>query len=324
MDVMNKLFKTGYLALLFANSIAPAMNLNNSAAGEQLIEAVAHKDLKEVQRLIEAKADVNYVKKYDELATALIYAARINSDSIAQILIDAQADVNLSAGYGGSTPLHNAASYNNFAVAQLLIKNQADVNSIEPDGSTPLMWASARSSVKMVRMLIQAKADIHAKCKTGGTALGWAVHDGKISTIQLLIDQGSDIFETYDDGSNLFTMPAFDYYEPSVAHRVVIDRNKKIKARCKVLIKNHLKAPNNSQSNRIITFLLCMRQKGVPKNNLILFKAPLMALIEQENWEKPAESVAYIQIKKIENALLEKRLLKWLFKKRGINNHETH
>jgi len=80
----------------------------------------------------------------------LYNAALRGHKEIAQLLIDAGADVN-AKGDVGWTPLHNAVNFGHPSateVIKLLIAKGADVNEKNDHGETPLDWAKATGHPK--------------------------------------------------------------------------------------------------------------------------------------------------------------------------------
>ena len=76
-------------------------------------------------------------------------------------------------GYGG-TPLHMAASANQKQVAELLLEAGADINAKAADyfEGTPLHWAAAAAAnVEMVKLLVEAGANVNAEDMNGATPL---------------------------------------------------------------------------------------------------------------------------------------------------------
>ena len=103
-------------------------------------------------------------------------AAYKNYPEIAQILIEAGADISAKDKYG-KTPLHDATFRNSPEIAQLLIDAGADIEAKSKYGSTPLHRTAWQGSIDAMRALLQAGADPNARTKIGKTALmGAASH----------------------------------------------------------------------------------------------------------------------------------------------------
>jgi len=100
-----------------------------------------------------------------------------DKQAIAQMLIDAKADVNASDDIqpNGMTPLYIAARYGCKEVSELLIKAGANVNALSDYGMTPLHAAAYGLHKEIIEGLIKAGANVNAKDNEGGTALHRAV-----------------------------------------------------------------------------------------------------------------------------------------------------
>lgn len=111
-----------FLIIFFAMSscfVASAMQMNKEELNKQLIQAVKHKNLESVKRLIEAGADVNAKDKYD---WTLLMKASVGEcqDSITTSLLNAGARVNEKTRYG-RTALQGAASEKCMTCCRLLV-----------------------------------------------------------------------------------------------------------------------------------------------------------------------------------------------------------
>ena len=121
--------------------------------------------------------------------------AAYSNPAAATMLLDARADVNISA-FDGKTPLHAAcdSSYGKperAELAALLIARGANVNAASSAGQTPLHPA-ASGSPKCVRMLLAAGAKVEAADRIGRTPLAWAASNNNVETAKLLLDAGAD------------------------------------------------------------------------------------------------------------------------------------
>lgn len=85
-----------------------------------------------------------------------------------------EADPN-DANAHGCTALMWAIKLNSLEMVDLLLDAGADVNKTTEDGSTALMWAAARGNADIVRRLIREKADVNAKNTKNETAVTWAL-----------------------------------------------------------------------------------------------------------------------------------------------------
>lgn len=86
--------------------------------------------------------------------------------ALAQMLIDAGADVNLDSTLG--TPLMNASTNAwNLEIVQLLINAGADLNKTDKDGKTALFYAASSGNDDIVSLLIKSGADPDIKDNEG-------------------------------------------------------------------------------------------------------------------------------------------------------------
>ena len=179
---------------------------------ESLFKAAEKGDIREVEKLIAAGADVNtldqngktplqlakekgHTKIIDALHKAaktlsfvgepvgklekslVNYARRGNSKKVRKKLFEG-ADANVRDRFG-NTLLHCLAllstdmpSRSKTIVA--LIKEGADVNAQNEEGQTPLHQAARNGQTEIVKALIKAGADINVKDNDGQTPLDWA------------------------------------------------------------------------------------------------------------------------------------------------------
>ncbi|MCP4546281.1 MAG: hypothetical protein GY835_07435 [bacterium] len=100
-------------------------------------------------------------------------------------------------------PLLTAAISGNVEIAQLLLDAGADVNCGDTDNSTPLDDASVLGRAEMVAFLLTRGANVHHRDNKGDTALSFAVSGNSWEVAQLLLDAGSDLFYRSPDGRTL-------------------------------------------------------------------------------------------------------------------------
>lgn len=120
--------------------------------------------------------------------TPLAMAAFAGDYECARKLLQAGARHDIpSPGAGGMHPLHVAISSKQVRVAELLIEAGADVNATADDGNTPLIYASCyREMVPVVRRLLDRGAAVNVKGAGGKTAADFASANGNREILELL------------------------------------------------------------------------------------------------------------------------------------------
>jgi len=146
----DRLFKLVCLSIVLS---APAHAMQNDTdLGMQLIDAAEAGDHKEIERLIETDAPVNYVDGYSRLA--LHFTAARGHLNCLQLLIAAKAQVNL-ATTDGWTALMCAAKERNLSCIKALIAARAQVNHADKNSWTALMYASSHKSQSICELLVE-------------------------------------------------------------------------------------------------------------------------------------------------------------------------
>jgi ankyrin repeat protein len=175
-----------------------------SAVNEELIAAVDTGDPAEVERLLEEGANPNFANGEGNMPLAL--AAEMGTRDIAQLLLEAGADVNSTATkhYPAGQMLINApaiahAAYQrDIEMVALLIENGADVNRPQSNSlETALHNAVWRSSPEIVKLLLDNGADPDLPANNswfpeGSTALLYAIGNGSVSSAEALLEGGAD------------------------------------------------------------------------------------------------------------------------------------
>lgn len=210
------------LALLLTNTSGLAaadgnVNALNADGSTALMWAVHAADHDEMQRLIDAGADVTVESRYG--VTAMSLAAEVADLESMRLLLDAGADVD-SPNPENQTALLTVARTGNIEAAELLLDNGATVDARENWGEqTALMWAAARRHPPMIQLLLDHGADINAAGKdrdyqrhvtaegrpknmdTGGlTPLLYATRENCLECVEVLIANGADINLPDPDG----------------------------------------------------------------------------------------------------------------------------
>jgi ankyrin repeat protein len=121
-------------------------------------------------------------------APALTWAAHWDNLEIAQLLIDAGADVNASNVFADS-PLWEACNNASAGMVEKLTKAKANPNAPAlRSGETALMRCARTGNVRAVELLLASGADPNVKEKERGqTALMWALEEGHKDVARSLI-----------------------------------------------------------------------------------------------------------------------------------------
>ena len=96
---------------------------------------------------------------------ALLKATAKGHKDIVEILIENNADVNVSNGIDG-TPLFLAMKNNHKEIVKVLLENNANVNAVNYDGWTPIQWAIKQGfwtgyDLELINLLLRYNADVN-------------------------------------------------------------------------------------------------------------------------------------------------------------------
>jgi len=198
------------------------------ASGSAIHDAARKGDVKKVQALLQS--DAKLVNDADSRGDTPLHMAALHSQvAVAQVLLDAGANVNVKNNYGafipdqlyqvlssknhqdpavllavhgidakdmanGYTPLDLAIfSSKHKELVQLLVAKGADVNARAASGATPLYWAVLRGQKDDMAFLLEHGANVNTPDAYGNTILGCALQLQYGSLIQMLVDHGADV-----------------------------------------------------------------------------------------------------------------------------------
>lgn len=182
-----------------------------------LYEAIEAKDLAEIKRLVDERADVNAWNLYREDALPLVRvlqgegasqglrplhaAARLGQAEVARYLIRQGARVDVR-NHLGQTPLWFAASRDagDVRVAEILIENGAGIDVPDRKGITPLMQAARNGHTELVTFLARHGADVNQQAEGGRSALHEAAERGQAEMARTLLEMGANVDASLDTG----------------------------------------------------------------------------------------------------------------------------
>ncbi|XP_028992558.1 ankyrin repeat domain-containing protein 50 [Betta splendens] len=146
--------------------------------------------------LLERGADPGH--RDNDGMTPLLLAAYEGNDEVVELLLEAGADVDETAGPDGSitaaaavTPLLAAAAMGHMKTVSRLLFWGAAVDAIDCEGRTALCLAAARGSIKVVRALLDRGLDENHRDDLGWTPLHAAACEGHRAVCAALTEQGS-------------------------------------------------------------------------------------------------------------------------------------
>jgi ankyrin repeat protein len=122
---------------------------------------------------------------------ALIEAARSGDRAALRAQLQANVDVNVTAG-DGTTALHWASFRDDLESVDLLIRAGGDVNASNDLGATPLWAASLNGNAAIARRLLFAGANPNAALLLGETVIMTASRAGHAEVVRLLLEAGAD------------------------------------------------------------------------------------------------------------------------------------
>lgn len=156
-----------------------------------IFEAAATGQRQRIRRLLEQDRSLANAYSSDGF-TPLGLAAYFGHKEIAEILLDAGAEVNASSQNEMKVaPIHAAASTGQIEVARLLVAHGANVNARQQKGFTPLHAVAMNGQVDFARLLISSGANVNAATEEGKTPLAYALQSRHNELADLLRENGA-------------------------------------------------------------------------------------------------------------------------------------
>ena len=152
----------------------------------KLIEASKKGDIDQVIKLLDQKAEINFLFSKDR--TPLMYAAMNGYTELVEKLISAGAKIDLTDKYG-KTALIFAIENKHIETALSLIKNQASFKTaIEYQGVSPLVSAVHSQKEEMVQILVDNGVNNYSENNNGENELTLAVMGGNEKIVNILLN----------------------------------------------------------------------------------------------------------------------------------------
>lgn len=175
-------------------------NLENNQGQAPLIFAVGHGNLAMTKNLLAAGANTEPAPPARTL-TALTLAVKNGRLDLAEMLLNAGADINFSAR-GASTPLVEAINSQKLDALRFLLewrdsngKTALDVNALGSDNNSPLYTASGRGFDEYAQLLLAHGANPNQASEVwgGDTPLHRAAFTGAIEIVRMLLEGAADV-----------------------------------------------------------------------------------------------------------------------------------
>ncbi|GKT54455.1 ankyrin repeat protein [Colletotrichum tofieldiae] len=124
--------------------------------------------------------------------TALTYAISTACPDIAEVLIEAGADIDLPSSKG-NFPLLAAAAVGDLRTMKLLLSRGAKYDAVGSEGYLPIHMAAHKNRVEVLQLLFKAGSPVDPTTEHGETPLTIAMHLGCFEAAQFLIEVGADV-----------------------------------------------------------------------------------------------------------------------------------
>ena len=165
---------------------------NSKPDPSEFLTAARDNDVKRMEELLAAGADLESKTSQNDNRTALHEAASRGHTDVVQFLLSAGAKKDAKTK-SKSTPLHEAALEGSTEVARLLIRAGAQKEARNLDDSTALQLAAIRGHRDVVKLLIDYGANVHTTRVAGFTPLDDANTRGHKEVAQVLVRAGAAV-----------------------------------------------------------------------------------------------------------------------------------
>lgn len=136
--------------------------------------------------LLEMGANANSTS--DLGVTALMYSVQSESYPIVKLLLEKYQVNPNNVSFDGNNALHIATKINNDSIAELLLRNNADVNGQNNSGITPLHYSGWYGMPYMTDLLLYYGASVDIRDNRGNTPLILSVYNGTLMSGKVLLE----------------------------------------------------------------------------------------------------------------------------------------
>ena len=149
-------------------------------------EAVSAAQLEQVQAMIEDQPRLLDAVS-DHGFTPLGLATHFGNEDVVRYLLTKHADPNIQSQNGYNVyPLHTAISSNFDSIAKMLIEAGAEVNVFQASRTSPLHLAAQNGNIDLIILLLENGARVEVKNDMGKTASDLAAEKGHVEIAEIL------------------------------------------------------------------------------------------------------------------------------------------
>lgn len=158
------------------------------ANADTLRQACQDGDSDMIEELIKLQIPVKGKDAFDIAGLSPIhYAARFGNAQPLRLLMEAQAEINVTGGALNETPLHCAAMHGRKEASTVLIKLKAEVGAKDRAAQSPLHHAALKGHVGACKVLLNGNADLEDTDTAGQTPLHLAAWHNKRDIVRYFI-----------------------------------------------------------------------------------------------------------------------------------------
>ena len=169
-----------------------------------------------VEGLLKRGASVNHIDKNGD--TALLVASRKRAETVVDLLLKYEADVNYECKQSGETALTEAlctGRCNN--IVDDLLRNGANVNHVASNGKTALISVCQDRNKEMLRLLLEYGADVNV-VGTESPLIAAVSAKAPLTFIETLLNKGADVNHKSKFGETALTLACKNKDDMVIAH----------------------------------------------------------------------------------------------------------